>query len=90
VTDVYKAQLEPPKFPCEGEPEKPVAAEGTLCVWTGGGGFGHQESEQVQNGIRTRNIRAVPDQVCRKRTRWWIAASQRSVFEPTRNLGGSL
>jgi hypothetical protein len=48
VTSVYKFEKE--KFPttaCPGSPEKPAAAEGTLCIFTGGG-FGSQESEQKE------------------------------------------
>jgi hypothetical protein len=45
-TVVYKNEVQSKILgpPCEGNPEKPMANEGTLCIYTGGG-FGAKESE---------------------------------------------
>jgi hypothetical protein len=49
-TVLYKTEAESKEInkpPCEGTPEKPLANEGFLCVYTGGN-FGAQESEQEE------------------------------------------
>jgi len=51
-TVVYKNEVQSKevKAPCEGSPERPMANEGTLCIYTGGN-FGAKESEFKDAGF---------------------------------------
>jgi hypothetical protein len=46
-TAIYRneQQAKEPTFPCEGSVEKPMAAEGALCVFRGAANFGSNEKE---------------------------------------------